>query len=308
MDGKSQDERRRGNDSIYRSCHFDQVEFTLMKAIVVSEMIGSFLMRKVNFYLLVLVMVFPKFANANLRALLKGAVRSESKVATAAAKESGTLLRTSDEFITGALIPAAKDLQVSRSLKKELQLNVKRFIKKRGEDLLELGADIADASIEPNTDFSFKKSPSLYYQELTKSPIYRYVYESMCKRFKVDTLTPSVQYLALNGAMVNGIRIANDKLYNIYLIGSKTFAYDELLRLRDLVGCDEQKQKEIDVYATRMKVNLPKSSCEAKQEEADWIDILLGLIAIAIVVAVTYKLIRCFNYLIKKIGALLKSK
>ena len=78
--------------------------------------------------------------------------------------------------------------------------------------------------------------------------------------------------------------------------------------MRDLVGCDEQKQKEIDVYATRMKINLPKGSCEAKQEEADWIDILLDLIAIAIVVAVTYKLIRWFNYLIKKIGALLKSK
>jgi hypothetical protein len=265
-------------------------------------------MRKFIFYILIVIVFCPKLANANLRALLKGAVRSESKVATSAVKESGTLLRTSDEFITGALIPAAKDLQVSKSLKKELQSNVKRFIKKRGEDLLELGADIADASIESNIDFSFKKSPSLYYQELIQSRIYRYVYESMCKRFKVDTLTPSVQFLALNGAMVNGIRIANDKLYNIYLICSQTFAHDELLRLRELVGCDEKKQKEIDHYATRMKVKLPKSKCLAKEEEADWLDILLGFIAVAVVIYATYKLMRWFYNIIVKIGSLFKSK
>lgn len=261
-------------------------------------------MRKFTFYILILILFCPKLANANLRALLKGAVSSESKVASAAAKKSGNLLRNSDEFIINALIPAAKDLQVSRTFKKELQSNVKRFAKKRAEDLLGLGTDIAEASIEPNTDFSFKKSPTLYYQELIKSRIYPYVYQSMCKRFMVDTLTPSVQYLALNGAMVNGIRIANDKLYNIYLICSKTFAHDELLRLRDLVGCDEQKQKEINLYATRMKIKLPKSKCIAKEEEVHWFYMLLALIFLAVIVYATYKLIRWLYNIFVKIGFL----
>jgi hypothetical protein len=80
------------------------------------------------------------------------------------------------------------------------------------------------------------------------------------------------------------------------------------LRLRELVGCDEKKQKEIDHYATRMKVKLPKSKCLAKEEEADWLDILLGFIAVAVVIYATYKLMRWFYNIIVKIGSLFKSK
>lgn len=266
-------------------------------------------MNKTWYLFLFYLVLIPKLALASGGAgILKGAAHSaETKVLTTPLRESSSvLLRNSEEFIRHSRIPTTNALRLNKALQIPLLENLKQFKLKRIGELVDFGFDIAEKWINPESDYRLNTGRSEYIQEIIHSPIYSQFYKAMCKQFNADTLTPSVQYLALNGAKINGIRISNDSLYNIYLICSETFALDELIQLRKSVGCDEHKLHEIDNYARGMGIELPDSNCPEKEEEGDWLDALIGFVAIGLILYAMYKTLIWLGTLIKKIRAYFK--
>jgi flagellar biogenesis protein FliO len=247
-----------------------------------------------------LICLNPYYADANLRALLKGLVKSESKaVVTSVTKESAQLLRHSDEFVRTTLVPTAKELSVTKSLYKGVKKNMKEFTLERLKDIMDLGVDFAEFMMDPNNQLVYPNSQletwprsEKYFKEIISHPSYPSIYNSMCKHFQLDTLSLSAQFLVLNGAKWRSHQISTEKLYRIYLIFSITFAKEELLKLRDYYNCDQEKNTEINNFADKMKIKLPKSPCP--EDDGDWAEVLFGLIFLLLFI---YFIIRILKWL-----------
>lgn len=247
-----------------------------------------------------LICLMPIYATANLGALFKGLVKSESKaVVTGAAKESTQLLRHSDEFMRTSLVPAARELSVTKSLYRGVKKNMKEFAVERLKDIMDLGADFAEFMMDPNNQLVYPNSQletwprsEKYFKEIISHPSYPSIYNSMCKHFQLDTMSLSAQYLALNGAEWKRHKISTERLYRLYLIFRKTFAKEELLKLREYYNCDQEKNSEIDNFAKKMKIKLPKSNCS--DEEAGWGEILFGLIFLILFLYTIYRILKWF--------------
>jgi hypothetical protein len=242
-----------------------------------------------------LICLTPFYADANLGALLKGVIKSESKaVVTGAAKESTQLLRQSDEFIRTTLVPTAKELSVTKSLYKGVKKNIKEFSLERFKDVADFSADIASTMLEPNNQLDLGAKSEKYFKEITSHPSYASIYNTMCKHFQLDTLSLSAQYLVLNGAEWKSHKISTEKLYRIYLIFSKTFAKEELLKLREYYNCDIEKNSEIETYAEKMKIKLPKSNCP--EEEGGWAEVIFALIFLILFIYLIVQIVKwCWN-------------
>lgn len=257
--------------------------------------------------LIFFVLFTPFFADANLGALLKGLVKSESKaVVTGATKESTQLLRHSDEFMRTSLVPAARELSVTKSLYKGVKKNMKEFTVERLKDIMDISGDIAESMLDPNNQLVYPNEhlktgskSEIYFKEITSHPSYATIYNAMCKHFQLDTLSLSAQYLVLNGAKWQSHQISTEKLYRIYLIFSKTFAKEELLKLRDYYDCDQEKNTEINNFAEKMKIRLPKSTCP--EEEGDWVDGLVGLLGLVVLIYLVIGLLKWFKRLTSKL-------
>jgi len=263
-------------------------------------------------YLLLLCFALqPKTAAASAGGtVLKSAARStESQVIRTYLRESSSaIIRNTDDFIKHSRIPAARSLSISKNLRRLIKQNLEGFKIKRIDELADVGLNLVENSISPESDYSVKIRPGAFFQEIVRSPVYPQFYKAMCRQLKSDTLTPSVQYLVLNGALINGNRIANDSLYHIYLICSDSFAIEELLKLQNSAGCNEQKQREIQDYAGKMGIKLPESDCPKKEEEGNWQDMLFRFVILGIIVYAVYKTVIWLSDFIKKIGGFFKRK
>ncbi len=263
-------------------------------------------------YLLLLCFALqPKTAAASAGGtVLKSAARStESQVIRTYLRESSSaIIRNTDDFIKHSRIPAARSLSISKNLRRLIKQNLEGFKIKRISELAEFGLDILGNSISPESDYRANIRPSAVFQEIVRCGMYPHFYKAMCRQLKSDTLTPSVQYLALNGALINGNRISNDSLYHIYLICSDSFAKEELLKLQKSAGCNEQKQREIEDYAHYMGLELPESDCPKKEEEGDWQDTLFRFVILGIISYAVYRTLIWFSDLVKKIGGFFTRK
>lgn len=228
-------------------------------------------------FTLICVSFLPLSLQANFGSLIKSALRNESKVIVESARETKILLRNSDEFVKGALVPATKDLRTSKSLGKGVRQNIRQFSKKRGQDILEFAGEAASYIADPEIDLDLGNRPLKYFVEMERNISYESLYKYLCEKIKVDSLSRSSQYLILNGAVCNGNRIAEDKLYNFYFIFSKSFAKEELMKLKKYYGCNIKKHQEIDLLAKRMRLSLPQTNCK-NEERGDWYYGILGLL------------------------------
>jgi hypothetical protein len=241
---------------------------------------------------------------------LKSAARSTETqaVRTSLMESSRALIRNTDDFIKYSRIPAARSLSINKNLSRLFKQNLEGFKIKRLSDLADFGLDILGNSISPESDYRVNIRPSTFLQEILRCGMYPQFYKAMCRQLKSDTLTPSVQYLALNGALINGNRISNDSLYHIYLICSDSFAKEELIKLQKSAGCNEQKQREIEDYAQYMGLELPESDCPKKEEEGDWQDMLFRFVILGIITYAVYRTLIWLSDLVKKIGGFFKRK
>ena len=248
--------------------------------------------------LIILVFLMPLHLEANLRSLLRGAVKSETKVLSTVGKES-QILRHSDELLRTSIIPAAKELRTSKALAKGVRRNLKRFDLERAKDIIDFGSDCASNILDQDAQFDLSNSSNKYLKEIRMNPTYKFLYHSVCLKFKVDTLNSFAQMYLLNGGSWKGVQFTIDELYNIYLIHSKSFAKEELLKLRNFYQCNIEKNQEIESFAQKMRIKLPKSSCE--EEEGDWVDGLIGLIGLGVLIYVIYTIVKWVKQTVKKL-------
>jgi hypothetical protein len=164
---------------------------------------------------------------------------------------------------------------------------------------MEFSTDIAESMLDPNNQLVYPNNhleivfnSEKYFKEITSHPSYSSIYNSMCRHFQLDTLSLSAQFLVLNGAKWRSHQISTEKLYRIYLIFSITFAKEELLKLRDYYNCDQEKNTEINNFADKMKIKLPKSPCP--EDDGDWAEVLFGLIFLLLFI---YFIIRILKWL-----------
>jgi hypothetical protein len=250
--------------------------------------------------LLVFLMLFtPFFADANLGVLFKGTLKSETKVISAAARKSARVLRYSDIYFRFSLMNSAKELITSRSLFKGVSRNVKRFDLDRAKDILDFGADCASNIMEQEAQIDRASLSNKYLNEIRANPTYKLLYQSVCQKFKVDTLNSFAQLYLLSGGSWNGEQFSMKELYNLYLIYSESFAKEELLKLRNYYKCNAEKNQEIESFANRMRIKLPKSTCP--EEEGDWVDGLLGLLGLGLLIYLVIGLLKWFKRLISKL-------
>lgn len=251
--------------------------------------------------LIFLIFSTPFYLEANLGALFRGTLKGESKVLSTAAKKSGQALRYSDDVFRMTLPRTAKALSRSKSLAKGVSRNVKRFDLERAKDILDFGSDCASNIAEQDAQIDFAHLSNKHLNEIRMNPTYKFLYHSVCQKFKVDTLNSFAQIFLLSGGSWNGIQFTIDELYNIYLIHSASFAREELLKLRDFYNCNTKKNQEIESFANQMRIRLPKSSCP--EEEGDWVDGLVGLLGLGVMIYLIIRLIKWFK---RMIGKLLK--
>jgi hypothetical protein len=243
--------------------------------------------------LIFLVFLTPFYLEANLGALIRGTLKGESKVLSTAAKKSGQALRYSDDLFRLSLMHSSKALSKSKALAKGVRQNVKRFDLERAKDIIDFGSDCASNILDQDVQFDLSNSSNKYLKEIRINPTYKFLYHAVCQKFKVDTLNSFAQMYLLNGGSWNGIQFTIDELYNIYLVYSESFAKEELLKLRNFYKCNVEKNQEIDSYAKRMRIKLPKSTCE--EEEGDWVDGLVGLLGLGVLIYIAIGVIKWFK-------------
>lgn len=251
------------------------------------------------FFLLICLIPFyfgASFIGPLFRGVFKQEIRS---VLSNTARESHELLRHSDGFLRTSIMPNAKKLVTNTSLYRGVSKNIKEFWSERMKHLLDFSADITTAMLDPNTQIDFKSKSDNYFNEITSNPSYPFFYKDMCEKFHLDTMSRSSQFLVLNGAKWKTYQISKEDLYSIYLTYSTSFAKGELIKLRRFYPCNEEKNKEIDAYAEKMKIILPESSCP--DEEVGWVDGLIGLLFLTIFIYLGYKFLKWLRNLVTQI-------
>jgi hypothetical protein len=256
-------------------------------------------MIRTQFYLLICLIPFYLGASF-IGPLLRGVAKQEIRaVISKTARKSPQLLRHSDEFVRNSIIPTAKKIVKNKSLYRGVSKNIKEFWSERLKHLLDFSTDITTAMLDPNIQIDFKNKSDSYFNEITSNPSYPNIYKKMCEKFHLDTMSYSSQFLVLNGAKWRTYQISKEDLYSIYLTYSTSFAKDELIKLRGFYHCNEEKNQEIDAFAEKMKIILPKSSCP--DEEAGWVDVLLGLLFLAMCIYLGYQLLKWLRNLFTQI-------